>query len=362
HALYEWPSVLGPVAWGGEMLQNLLLAYASAAAVECYRSWRQGRPAWRQAWIRFSIPVVVWASLCVVDPPAPVVGPAAAVDVVAFEPGREESKRLMYSRDSYAMANATLAIAGRGAADPPDLVVWPETAVDPLWFARGSPLQLAASTRFAGGSLLRDGEFDYSALVLFDPLGRVLGWNEKRHPVPAAERMPWLFAMPEWIRTWCEGIVGYVPRMGFGRPRPSLETAAGVPFGGMMCFDNAFDDVAREHVAAGARFLVVASNEIWYDQGAELDQMVAMSVFRALETATPLVRSTSDGRTVAVRASGEIVAPPLERVAGRAGIGFLRTDLQPGPGALGPLAWLHPLLDWLLPLSGVLLVGLIRRK
>lgn len=364
HALYTWPSLLGPVEWGGEMSMNFVLAWTSGAIVECYRSWRVGTPRWTQARVRLAVPVCVWALTCLVGPPGAEPAPTEVVDILGLEPGVDATARMVLHRDASEATWITSRLAGPEAEAPPDLVIWPETSIPPDWMSpqRALPFRLAEGVRLVGGSLLREPEHDYSSGALFGSDGRLIDWQEKRHPVPAAERMPWLDQMPAPIRDWCRGLVGYMPRMGIGRPRPLLETADGIPFGILMCFDNAFDDVSREHVAAGARFLAVLSNEIWYRQGSELDQMVAMTVFRALETATPVIRVTSDGHSVVVDPDGRFVAPPLELVHPRSKVQILRVNLETGPGALGPLAWLHRLFDWLMPLSGVLLIGLIRRK
>jgi apolipoprotein N-acyltransferase len=112
-----------------------------------------------------------------------------------------------------------------------------------------------------------------------------------------------------------------------------------VPFGTLICYDNGFPGPAADQVAAGARFLCVLSNEGWYRGGGELSQLVAMTVCRALETATPIVRCTTDGWSVVVGADGRVEAElPLEP-APHPAARILRADVRPASGCLPPLAW-----------------------
>src|SRR5262249_17492113 len=146
------------------------------------------------------------------------------------------------------------------------------------------PVRLARQSRLLAGTDLerRDGK-ECAVSVLLDPFGRVLGWQEKEHAVPAGERIPLLPDLPSGPRggLWAaiRRVGGPAPTLERGRPRPPLAVpiAGGqtVAVGAMMCFDNAFPGLARRLVAQGARLLVVLSNESWYRGGAERDQLEA---------------------------------------------------------------------------------------
>jgi apolipoprotein N-acyltransferase len=137
-----------------------------------------------------------------------------------------------------------------------------------------------------------------------------------------------------------------VPSFAPGQKAQLMATESGARFGAMLCYDNAFPHVARDMVAEGAVLLVVLSNESWYHGGGELDQLEAMTVCRAVECATPIVRSTADGATLAVDGAGRVVRR-LPLGIGRDTADVLEAEITPGPGALRPLAWLHDLVCWL---------------
>ena len=54
------------------------------------------------------------------------------------------------------------------------------------------------------------------------------------------------------------------------------------------------------------------SNEDWYGDGSrEMDQMVAVTRLRAVETGRPILRVTNTGRTVLVSADGAVQNGPI---------------------------------------------------
>ncbi|MCC6783075.1 MAG: apolipoprotein N-acyltransferase [Planctomycetes bacterium] len=371
HAWYQWPTLLGPLRWGGEPLANLLIAWFSTALAGGFVAAERARA--RRVLV---LVAGLWGLLVLVVPPAASTAPGAPARsrVTVFQsahplPGQRSGDPEVARARWRALVTATLAVAGSAVTAPPALVVWPESALPS--YARGEPpaldpplpFRLAAGTRLLCGSLLMS-EPPYAIAALLDPQGRLLDWHEKQRPVPAAERLPFLDWLPPalaapWLE-FCARIVGYRPELQAGRVRPPLRSGDGVPFAALTCFDNAFDTLSRRAVADGARLLVVLSNESWYEGGAELDQMLAMSVCRALETGTPIVRSTVDGLSCAIDAEGRLLAS-LPRGAG-AGPTRLDLDVPLGPGALSPMAWLHELVRWLVLASALVLVPLRRAR
>lgn len=371
HALWQQPWLCGPVGFGGEALGNLLLGALAAALVDLWRSWRLAALPWRGARGRAAAVAGLWLLLAVLPPPAAAAAAPAQVDVAAIESGmhpldpyhgltRGEAIRRFDELLRQRLVQPTLELAGPRAASPPDLVLWPESsipveALDPAAparfqaYLRGVGLRLAPGVRLClGAAVNRQGEErDTPAALLFDAGARFLAHQEKLALVPAGETPPFLSLLPEsWaaaVRSYVKAMMGSLPDSAPGQPMPPLRTAAGVSFGTLMCYDNAFPELAAAQVAAGARLLCVLSNEAWYRGGGELQQLVAMSVMRALETRTPLVRCTTDGWSVVVGADGRIAASLPPSPAPAAAARALRFSVACGPGALPPLAWLRPL-------------------
>lgn len=375
HCLYQWPSLLGSLRWGSEVFGNVLIGALSGTLVDFYRAWRLARPSFVKSRIVSIATVSLLLLSSLVPPPSLVPSPsvatgdAASIDVLLVEPGlrpedlavdsEEAMRRLIHER----VVGPTVARAGIDAEDPPDLVVWPESmgghrlegsAENPT-IERVLGFRLHDGVRLLQGSLLHD-ELDRTKVIalLVDHEGSYLGHHEKQKTVPGGEHVAFVDWLPaEWadpVRRWFEDVVR-MRVIAPGEPRPLLEAGQGVPFGAMVCFDNAFPEVSEDLVRRGARFLVVISNENWYRGGAELDQMVAMTVCRAIECSIPLVRCTVDGRSLVVGPDGRVTDDlrPAPDGAGRGRILPLRLEFQPGiEGTVPPL---HRLVRWIVLLS-----------
>lgn len=92
-----------------------------------------------------------------------------------------------------------------------------------------------------------------------------------------------------------------------GRTTEAL-TLGGIKVGPLICFEGLFADVAYDQVRNGAQLLTVMSIDDWYLGSNAPDQLAAASVFRAIESGLPLVRSASLGHTLAVDPRGNVIA------------------------------------------------------
>ncbi len=357
HALYHWPAFLrGPASLGGEELLNLLLAAGAAAAVEvCMRAHR------RTGLIILASIAALWvvADLTYRRPVATAADPT--LDIAAIQPGLTIDDLFLRETDALGarqlttLVQPTLAAAGEGVAEPADLVLWPESTahvellvdtdahaqlVTARWWCAEPRLRLAAKSKLLlGGHMFTPTQEGTAVALLLDHRGRYLAHHEKLRLVPGGERQPFLGWLPEaWSVALREGMaraIGAAPHLAAGELRPPMEVGNGVRVGALLCYDNAFPEVARQYVAAGANLLVVLSNEVWYRRGAELDQMTAMTVLRALETGCPIVRATVDGSTLAVNAEGAI----LDRVStGDTGVLRIRLAVPARAGSVAPAA------------------------
>lgn len=78
--------------------------------------------------------------------------------------------------------------------------------------------------------------------------------------------------------------------------------------GPLLCFEALFPDVARKQAANGSQLLAVMALDDWYFGTAAPEQLMAASVFRAVESGAPVVRAAPLGYSIAAKANGEIVA------------------------------------------------------
>src|SRR5690606_12034064 len=73
-------------------------------------------------------------------------------------------------------------------------------------------------------------------------------------------------------------------------------------------YENVYPSYCARTVARGVDFLVNLSNEAWFGDSAEFDQMEVASRFRAIETRRALVRSTNSGISAIYDATGRCLA------------------------------------------------------
>ena len=124
---------------------------------------------------------------------------------------------------------------------------------------------------------------------------------------------------------------------------------------GTVCYDNSFLHPYTDPLAKGEEvdLHVICSNEAWYLDSWEMDQMVCMSRMIAISTARPVVRATNSGVSCILDARGRELGRIQKDGVDRQVPGFLALEVPvPPQGApvtpfchfRGPLAWFFVLL------------------
>lgn len=142
-----------------------------------------------------------------------------------------------------------------------------------------------------------EGEEGYfNALFLFYPDGTAHETTyKKQRPVPFGEYvpMPWLFEA--LIPALTE--ISMLSRDTDAGTAPSLfETEAGV-FGGLICFDSIYPDLARESVNEGAQLLLLSTDDSWFDGSFAKSLHFRHAALRAAENGRAVVRTGNTGQS-----------------------------------------------------------------
>ncbi len=182
------------------------------------------------------------------------------------------------------------------------LLVWPEAAIpgylQPSWEASIAGLARENRTAILTGGIYGephpDGSYDYfNAAFYFDTSG---SW--RRHPiyekhflVPVVERVPFV---PARLMQSVPGVGHWSGGFGRGHGVPVYESTLG-RFGVVICYESAFEELARQYRRSGAEFIVNITNDAWYGRTAGPYQHAAHLVMRAIETRMGIARAANDG-------------------------------------------------------------------
>lgn len=205
---------------------------------------------------------------------------------------------------------------------PPDLIVWPETAIPPgpnpiTTFRRlqafsdssGVPLLAGAVT---SGSV--KGAYRNSAL-LFTP-GETVRRYDKVNLVPFAERVPFASAVPlvDRLAVPAGGVRGYEP----GKTGGMFEIS-GRSLGVLICFETLFDGQARELAREDARGIVAITQDGWWGNSFGYRQHLAFNRLRPMETGLPMLQVSVSGKSALILPDGRVheLGGWMERVSWR---------------------------------------------
>lgn len=201
------------------------------------------------------------------------------------------------------------------ALGPPDIVVWPETAVHFVPAAR--PDEVARIAEAAAGATVILGAFRgertpegdrwTNALTVVLPDGSLGPHYDKHHLVPFGEYMPlWPILRHLGLPQFTGG-----PGLAAG-PGPRTLVIDGVPpFSALICYEVIFPN---EVVAEGKRpdWMVQLTNDAWFGAFAGPQQHFVQARIRAIEQGLPIVRAANTGISAVVDSRGRpIAALPL---------------------------------------------------
>jgi len=261
--------------------------------------------------------VLCAASLAVpLDPPvAQEMMTVAAVQGNVPDRGLEFNSRRRQVLDNH--VRQTLVLAARvatGRTPRPKLVLWPENAsdIDPTTnLDAAEQIQRAADAIGAPilvGTLIDgpgDNHVTNAGIVWMPSSAHKAGPGQryvKRHPVPFGEYIP----LRSIART-VSAKVDLVARDMVAGKGDGLLTDTPYPIGDVICFEIAYDGLVRSSVKAGARLLVVQTNNATFGHSSETYQQLAMSQLRAVEHRRTVVQVATSGKSAIIGPNGDII-------------------------------------------------------
>ncbi len=219
---------------------------------------------------------------------------------------------------------ADLSLSAKGESI--DLLAWPETMmpgllnIDPELTGRKidflsqlTPVQLAqtlhANLLLGGIALTLDGEEQryFNSAYYYNREGKFIDRYDKMHLVPFGEFTPLKKYFPFLSR-----LVPYEIGLTHGQRRTlfRLDTpqCGSFTFGASVCYEDTVPSLIRRFKRDGADFMLNITNDGWFRNSAELDQHLAIMVFRAVENRFSMARAANTGISSFVGPDGAIYA------------------------------------------------------
>ncbi|WP_375792237.1 apolipoprotein N-acyltransferase [Streptomyces rhizosphaericus] len=227
------------------------------------------------------------------------------------QPGMDFLGRPMMILDNHAKATLNLAKdikAGRIAK--PDLVIWPENAsdLDPFQY-REAYARIDEAVKSIGVPVLVGALVDHPTKqgyvenqgIVWDPKSGPGASYTKQHPVPFGEYVPFRQELSKIITR-----LQRVPRDFYPGDHTGVLNVGPARLGDVICFEVAYDEIVRDTVNAGARAIVVQTNNATYGRSGQPEQQLVMSRLRAIEHGRPVITAATSGISAVVSPDGTI--------------------------------------------------------
>jgi apolipoprotein N-acyltransferase len=222
---------------------------------------------------------------------------------------REEKFDPQYSRliyDKY----ARLSEIALHSSPPPELVIWPESAMPGPVLLEGESnrfvMDFVASTKadLLLGTVHVEEDRAYNAALLISDGGERIQIYRKVHLVPFGEFVPgrhWVPLLERIVGDQVPGDFDVGTEYTIFRLTNRDEQIAP-----LICFEDTIGDLTRKFVLGGANLLTNVTNDGWFRHSAGSQQHLANSIFRCVETRRPMVRAANTGVTCFVNEFGRI--------------------------------------------------------
>ena len=235
---------------------------------------------------------------------------------VKIKEDKEEKKKILLK-----YTNLSLKAAEKNV----DIIVWPETTVpgilniDPKLLNREIDQLSKESVRtitdatFAnlilGGTAIdvQDSNALYfNTAFYFDRHGEYLDRYDKIYLVPFGEFIPF----EDWL-SFFSYLVPYSVSLSGGGERTMFELDTRkddrlCKFGVIICYEDTVAPLVRKFRKDGADFMINITNDAWFHDSSELDQHLAVMVFRAIENRISITRAANSGISSFIAPNGEI--------------------------------------------------------
>ncbi len=286
------------------VLAAVAVAVEGAIAAVRLRQWR---------WLVAPAAALVGVALVTLAVPAPPPANGRTVDIAAIQGNDVELPPFVDRANTGRVLDIAARMVGvtrqlRSSPEGlPDVVVWPENALDsdPRTTPEIGDLVRQAQGAIGGATLLAgtllDGDVPATfrnAIVRFGPNASVEDVYDKRILVPFGEYVPFravLGNLPPLTAIPNDAVPGRDPK---------VFDIDGVRIGPVTCYESLYPGLVRDQVREGAQVLIVSTNNASFGRTAAAPQHLAFSQVRAVETGRWTLQAGISGISAVVSPEG----------------------------------------------------------
>jgi apolipoprotein N-acyltransferase len=201
------------------------------------------------------------------------------------------------------------ALTEQARAEKPDVIVWPETALltyllhDQVMLGRVKQLVISSECWVVMGTPHYEGKQIYNSVISISPSGEVTSRYDKQHPVPFGEFLPFRPLLFPILR-----YVGYYDNEFTPNPDSRNIRIASFEAATAICFESTFPAFIRERVAEGADFILIVTNDGWFNDSDAPYQHLDQGIMRAVENRKYFIQAANTGLSAVIDPYGRVVA------------------------------------------------------
>lgn len=190
----------------------------------------------------------------------------------------------------------------------PDIIIWPETAIftyllhDPFYSTRIKKLAIDANTWLVLGTPHYFEGNAYNSIISISPSGEVVARYDKEHLVPFGEYLPFRNILFPILKG-----VGYYDSEYNSNPKPKSIKAAGAKIAAAVCFESTLPGVIRKRVTKDTDFILLVTNDSWFNDSSALYDHLNCDVFRAIENRKYFIQVGNTGISAIIDPHGRIL-------------------------------------------------------
>lgn len=197
--------------------------------------------------------------------------------------------------------------------EKPDLIAIAEGAVNVCYQSKVNPDFIEALERIPrefGIPIIFDNDyylsesFYYRQALLLSPELEIAGEYYKRKLAPFGEYIPMEGYFP-----FLRKIFIHTKNYRKGRELPVIRVN-GVQIIPQICYESIYPGLTRQYVKKGGQLILNLTNDKWYGSEKQATQHLALSRFRCIENRIPMVRTTNNGISAYISATGAVMGEP----------------------------------------------------